>query len=151
MKRKILIITTLFCLSTILFTRNSTAEDSRELVKLPAMMQSHMLQNMRDHLLALSEIMAALEEGNKVEAVKIAESRLGMSSMDSHGASHMAPFMPTGMRQVGTAMHKAASHFGVVVQDASLEEADKEAGMIFGALREITDACNACHAGYRIR
>ena len=42
-------------------------------------------------------------------AAEVAESRLGMSSLQLHGASHMAPLMPEEMRHAGTNMHRAAS------------------------------------------
>ena len=35
----------------------SLAKDTREFVKLPPMMQEHMLANMRDHLVALDEML----------------------------------------------------------------------------------------------
>ena len=137
---------------TLLFVSPAIAsEDDRQLVSLPPMMQHHMLQNMRDHLAALGEILAALEEGQNDQAGKIAESRLGISSLQSHGASHMAPYMPDGMRAAGTAMHRAASRFATVLQDSEMEETVDAARMIHGVLRAITDACNACHSGYRIR
>ena len=89
--------------------------DSRQLVELPEMMRDHMLENMRDHLLALTEIQQylALEEYEKASTV--AENRLGMSSLGGHGASHMARFMPAAMQQIGTQMHKAASRFATIV------------------------------------
>lgn len=59
--------------------------DSRQMVQMPDMMRDHMLSNMRDHLRTLDEILAAL-----------AEARLGMSSLDAHGAEHMAPMLPAG-------------------------------------------------------
>lgn len=129
----------------------AVAEDTRELVALPAPMQAHMLENMRDHLLALDGVLAALEHGDVAEAGRIAESRIGMSSLDGHGASHMAPFMPEGMRTAGTAMHRAASRLALASQEADIEQTYAAQQKVFGALHEITAACNACHAGYRLR
>ena len=119
-------------------------EDSREMVELPEMMQEHMLANMRDHLVALDEILKHLGDEAFEQAAEVAESRLGMGSMALHGADHMAPFMPTGMQQTGTAMHKAASHFAVVAKEGDALHA-------YSTLRDITAACVACHSGYRIR
>ena len=67
-----------------------------------------------------------------------------MSSLESHGASHMAKFMPEGMRQAGTAMHKAASRFALKAQE-------EEVLLAYNALSEVASACVACHSGYRIR
>ena len=69
-------------------------DDSRQFVKLPEMMQQHMMSNMRDHLVSINEILINLANGQLDQAAEIAESRLGMSSLKSHGASHMAKFMP---------------------------------------------------------
>ena len=83
--------------------------DKREFVQLPEMMQSHMMANMRDHLAAINEILTNMAAGELDQAADIAEQRIGMSSLDNHGAHHMAKFMPKGMRQAGMAMHKAAN------------------------------------------
>ena len=53
-----------------------------------------MMSNMRDHLAAINEILVYLGNGELDKAAETAEYRLGMSSLESHGASHMAKFMP---------------------------------------------------------
>jgi hypothetical protein len=127
------------------------AEDKRELVKLPEMMQQHMLANMRDHLKALDEMLASLADGNIETAVDIAEKRLGMSSMTAHGAHHMGPLMPPPMRQMGTQMHRAASRFVTIARDAELDPGIESQRKVYRALQAITENCNTCHAAYRIR
>ncbi len=127
------------------------ADDSRQMVEMPAMMRDHMLANMRDHLRTLDQILAELAKGDAKSAADTAESRLGMSSLDAHGAEHMAPMMPPGMRDIGTSLHHAASRFAIAVHDAELEPPEQGARMVFAALREMTAACEACHAGYRLR
>ena len=119
-------------------------EDARQLVQLPERMQQHMMSNMRDHLASINEILISMATGELEKAAEIAESRLGMSSLESHGASHMARFMPEGMRNAGTAMHRAASRFALKAQEGEVLPA-------YGALSEVTSACVACHSGYRIR
>ncbi|MEA1889820.1 MAG: hypothetical protein U9N50_08590 [Pseudomonadota bacterium] len=118
--------------------------DTREFVQLPEMMQQHMMTNMRDHLKTINEILFEMGNNDLDAAGQIAEQRLGMSSLDSHGASHMAKFMPEGMRRAGTSMHKAASRFALKAQEGDLLAAYK-------LLPEITSACVACHTAYRIR
>ncbi len=137
--RVALVIVALFSLATV-----SAGEDARELVPMPAMMQAHMLSNMRDHLAALDEILSEMAKGELDSAAEIAESRLGMSSLESHGARHMAQVMPPGMRSIGTSMHRAASRFALKAQEGDAMEA-------YGLLSQVTAACVACHAGYRIR
>jgi len=141
--KSILSITTFLIILCITSTA-SAEEDTRQLVQLPTMMQQHMLTNMRDHLLSLNEILKEMARGNLDRAADIAESRLGMSSLESHGASHMAEFMPEGMRKAGTSMHEAASRFALKAQEG-------EALPAYQALSDITSACVACHSGYRIR
>lgn len=135
-------------LSTILVfglpINSMASNDSRMAVELPQMMQQHMLSNMRDHLAAINEILIYLGKGELEKAAEIAEYRLGMSSLESHGASHMARFMPEGMRQAGTAMHKAASRFALKAQEG-------EALAAYIALSDITSACVTCHAGYKVK
>ncbi len=120
------------------------SDDSRVFVELPEMMQMHMLSNMRDHLAAINEILVYLGNGELEKAADTAEYRLGMSSLKSHGASHMAKFMPEGMRQAGTSMHKAASRFALKAQEGDILPA-------YNALSDITAACVACHSGYRVK
>ncbi len=128
-----------------------SAEDERELVEMPAMMQEHMLANMRDHLRAIDKILGHLANADVAAAGKVAESRLGMSSLETHGASHMARFMPEGMAQAGTEMHRAASRFVIVAQDAELATGREAQYEVYRALQAVTSACNACHQAYRIR
>ena len=132
---------------TILGLPTSSVADSRQLVEFPEMMRDHMLENMQDHLLALTEIQQhlALEEYEK--AATVAENRLGMSSLGGHGASHIVRFMPTGMKQIGTQMHKAASRFAIIVQEGGLEgSTPKIAEGLAGVMQQFV----ACHSSYRV-
>jgi len=108
------------------------------------MMQQHMLANMRDHLAAIHEILVHLGNGEPEKASEIAEFRLGVSSLESHGASHMAGFMPEAMRRTGTEMHRSASRFALVAEEGEIPAAYK-------ALSDITSACVSCHSGYRVK
>ncbi len=119
-------------------------EDSRELVEFPAMMQEHMMGNMRDHLLTINRIQLYLANDKMDKAAELAESHLGMGSLKSHHAKHMSKFMPKGMAAIGASMHKAATRFAMKCEEGDLLLAYK-------ALAEVTSACVACHAGYRIR
>jgi cytochrome c556 len=116
--------------------------DEREFVEMPKIMQQHQLTNMRDHLKAIDEILMNMANDNLDKAADIAEARLGMSSLSSHGASHIAKVIPKEMGAIGTSMHKAASRFALRAQEGDALPAYK-------ALQEVTAACVACHAGYR--
>lgn len=119
------------------------ADDTRVYVEMPPMMQQHMLANMRDHLAAINEIIAFASRGQWDKAGEVSEQRLGLSSLDDHGAHHMGRVMPKGMAQTGMSMHRAATAFAL-----KAEEGDSEAA--WKALADVTSACVACHAGYRI-
>ncbi|MBS0520650.1 MAG: cytochrome c [Proteobacteria bacterium] len=129
----------------------TAAGDDRELVKLPEPMQAHMLANMRDHLVTLNELLKLVAREDYKPAAELAEARLGMSSLGLHGASHMAPFMPQPMQEMGTSMHHAASRFALVATDADVERSKAALQQATAALQEITASCTACHAAYRLR
>ena len=120
------------------------ANEMRALVTMPEKMQEHMLTNMRDHLTAVNEILAHLNARRWQQAADVAEDRLGMSSLKAHGAAHMAGYMPKPMQDIGTSMHRAASRFALTAQEGELAPA-------LQGLQEVTTACVACHASYRIR
>jgi hypothetical protein len=103
--------------------------DARTLVKMPEMMKAHLLGNMRDHLVTLHDIQAALAKGKLDQAGEIAETRLGMSSLDAHGAAHMAPH--------------AASRFAMTASEGDLSRS-------LAALSRVTEQCVACHMTYRV-
>lgn len=124
------------------------APDTRKFVKFPAAMVEHTLANMRDHLQALQEIQLHLSMGHADIAATIAETRLGMSSLGLHGAADVSRYMPQGMQDAGTAMHRAASRFAITAQDASVTGDPKP---VFAGLAEITAQCVGCHAGYRLK
>ena len=121
--------------------------DPRQLVKFPEPMRLHTITSMRDHLLALQEIDVALSKNDFDSAARIAEQRLGMSSLELHGAAHIAPYMPQGMQDIGTQMHRSASRFAVEAQNASVSNDVRPA---LAALGTVMQQCVACHAAYRL-
>jgi hypothetical protein len=124
------------------------AADTRVLVRFPPELIEHTLANMRDHLQALQEINDALARGQNDKAARIAEERLGMTSLRLHGAHEVAKYMPQGMQDAGTAMHRAASRFAIEAQNAAVTDDLKPALAVLG---EVMGACVGCHAGYRLK
>jgi len=122
--------------------------DGRQAVEFPEPMRTHTLANMRDHLLALQEIQQALADAAYDRAADIAEKRLGMTSLQLHGAEHVAKVMPAGMQAIGTEMHRNASRFAVEAANAGATGNVKPA---LAALARVTQQCVACHAGYRMK
>lgn len=139
--------------------------DSRQLIEFPAPMRQQMLANMRDHLQALSDILAASADDQYAQAAAIANARLGMDSPAAAGCKledaddhpnmsllpnmdlHMTQLMPAGMRKIGLAMHQAASDFAV---EATKAAESGDAKPAFAALSRVTEQCVACHAAYRV-
>ena len=103
---------------------------------------------MRDHLQALQVIQSHLAVGQTDVAAKIAEERLGMSSLGLHGAAEVSKFMPQGMQEAGTAMHRAASRFAITAEEAGVTGDLKP---VFAGLAEITAQCVGCHSGYKLK
>ena len=125
-----------------------TPSDGRIEVVFPEPMRTHTLANMRDHLMALQEIQQALADGAYERAAGVAEKRLGMTSLRSHGAHDVARFMPEGMQAIGTEMHRTASRFAVEAANAGATGNVKPS---LAALARVMQQCVACHAGYRMK
>ncbi len=126
-------------------------DDPRVLVTLPRPMQEHMLANMRDHLATLNTVIGEIADNEFDAARKLLEDRLGMSSLPLHHAAEMAPYFPGPMQDAGTSMHRAASRLAIALQDASVAETFDSMRRVNAALHEVTSACVACHAAYRLR
>lgn len=77
------------------------------------------------------------------------QNRVHMQHMQQMGAG--TPFMPKPMQDIGTSMHRAASRLVITLQDASVSPTLDTMRDVNRGLHEITAACTACHASYRIR
>ena len=140
MIKKIVLILTL----CILTNSTANAEETRQYVEFPSKLQQQMMENMRDHMAAINEILEYLAFDDLDKAAEVAENRLGLSARHSHGTAGLARYMPKGMKQAGYNMHSAASRFAQVAKEGDTESA-------YEAITEVTSSCVACHAGYRIR
>lgn len=131
----------------LLVSAQAFAQDMRTRVEMPSAARETMREDMRDHLLALNEILAAMAKGEMGQAGEIAESRLGVSAMGKHRAlprdGRPGPHMPEAMHSIGVSGHRAASAFA----DAAVA-GDVEAAMAL--LPEVMGACVACHYAYRV-
>lgn len=124
----------------------SSAEDPRQLVSMPAEAQQLLRKDMIDHLTVLNQIFAHLAANELQQASELAESRLGNSSMGRHRGTGMGPgrFMPPEMHRLGIGMHQAASDFAATATHEKPADA-------YGALQGVTSFCVACHASFRTR
>ena len=123
-------------------------KDTRQVVNFPKELREHTLANMRDHLLALQEILDALAKQEYDRAGDIAERRLGMSSLQLHGAHDVAEYMPKGMQDAGTAMHHSASRFAIEAKNAAVTG---DVWPALAALSSVMAQCVACHTSYRLK
>ena len=139
--------------------------DQRQLVGFPPEMREHTLANMRDHLAAMSEILAAMSSAHYAKAAHIASTRLGLDSPSAAGCKaepaagapmmskpgdmehQMARVMPEGMRAIGLEMHTAASAFAAEVLQAGGHQNTKPA---LAALSRVIQQCSACHSAYKV-
>jgi hypothetical protein len=121
--------------------------DTRQMVYFPNQLRERTLANMRDHLLSLQQVHEALSTLDYDKAADIAEHRLGMSSLGLHGAHEVAKYMPQGMQDIGTAMHRSASRFAAAAQESA---ATGDIKPTLAALSRLSGACVACHASYRV-
>ena len=122
--------------------------DTRVAVDFPPVMREHTLANMRDHLATLQRIQADLAAGRFEAAGALAEARLGLTSLEAHGAHDVARYMPEGMQAAGSGMHRAASRFAIAATDAG---ATGDVRPALAALADVTAHCVACHGGWRLR
>jgi hypothetical protein len=122
--------------------------DNRVAVDFPAPMKQHILSNMRDHLQTISQIQVAMGAGQFEKAAQLAEDQLGMNALKLHGAAENSQYMPKGMQELGTSMHRNASKFAIEIQNSSVT-GDLKPALI--ALSKTTEACTACHSSYRLK
>ena len=120
----------------------------RVAVNFPPALRAETLANMRDHLRAIQEITAYLADKRFDAAADVAESRLGLSSLQGHGAHAVAQYMPEAMRQIGHGMHQAASRFALTAQESG---ATGDVAPALRALAQMQDSCIACHAGFELK
>jgi hypothetical protein len=127
---------------------HGASKEVRKVVKFPAALLQRELAHMREHLAILGQLQMALSKGAYGEAADLAEKNLGMSSLPMHGAQEVAKYMPPGMRDIGTELHRAASRFAIEATNAG---ATGDVRPAIAALSDVTQRCVACHAAYRFR
>lgn len=118
-------------------------QDARQKISMPEAVKIDMLSRMRDHLLALHEIQVAIAHGELDKASDIAETRIGVSSMQPEMQHGTAVYMPQAMRMMGMEMHKSASRFARTATEGDTIRA-------LDSLSAVTEQCVACHAAYRV-
>jgi cytochrome c556 len=114
--------------------------DARRPVPLPPMMANHQKQNMRDHLVAVQEIVAAAARGD-FAGVEHAAGRIGYSEQMGQMCTHMGAAAP-GFAEQALAFHRTAD----TIVAAALQH-DREG--VLRTLATTLQSCANCHATWK--
>lgn len=117
-----------------------SAMDSRRPVPLLPMMANHQKENMRDHLLAVQEIVAALATED-FAAVERAAGRIGYSEHMGQMCTHMGAGAP-GFTDQALGFHRTADRIGAAARD-------RDRGRVLTELGATLQTCTSCHAAWR--
>jgi hypothetical protein len=114
--------------------------DERRPVPLLPMMAQHQKENMREHLEAVQEVVAAAATG-EFDKVAVAGKRLGYSEHMGRMCEHMGAGAP-GFTEQALSFHHTA--------DAIVSAAEKRDGAaVLAALSKTLRVCTSCHATYK--
>jgi len=116
-------------------------DDRRDLPLLP-MMADHQKRSMRNHLQAVSDIVAALAVGD-FAAIEKSSSRIGFSEEMEHMCENFGRAAP-GFTEQALAFHHTADRIGMAARA-------RDQGQIIGALADTLVACTGCHAKWKQR
>ena len=116
--------------------------DGRSPVPLLPAMAAHQKQNMRDHLVAVQEIIAALSIAD-FSAAETAAARIGFSNTMGQMCTHMGAGAP-GFSEQAIEFHHTADSIG----DAARE---RDGARLLLALHATLQACTSCHAVWKQR
>jgi hypothetical protein len=116
------------------------AMDGRKPVPLLPMMAHHQKQNMRDHLLAVQEVVLALAVDD-FGAVGKAAQRLGTSPQMAQMCDHMGSGAP-GFTPQANAFHQTADAIGAAA-------ATKDRKAVLAALGKTLSTCTGCHETWK--
>jgi len=114
--------------------------DKRAPVPLLPRMAQHQKQNMRDHLVAVQEIVTAVA-ANDYAAVERAARRIGSSESMQQMCSHMGAGAP-GFTEQALAFHQTADRISAAARD-------QDQGRVLNELATTLEACTACHAAWK--
>jgi hypothetical protein len=121
-------------------TEQLAAMDGRKPVPLLPMMANHQKQNMRDHLVSIQEIIAALAVRD-FAGVEKAAARIGSSPQTEMMCSHMGAGAP-GFTEQGMLFHRTADQIGEAAKRGDV-------GATMQAVSNTLKTCTTCHATYQ--
>lgn len=114
--------------------------DTRAPVPLLPMMANHQKQNMRDHLVAVQEIAAALA-ADDFGGIEKAAARIGFSEQMGQMCTHMGAGAP-GFTEQALAFHHTADR----ITEAARKRDKKQ---VITELSATLQTCTACHAAWK--
>ncbi len=114
--------------------------DRRTAVPLLPMMAQHQKENMRDHLLAVQEIVAALASEDYL-AIERSGARIGYSEQMGQMCTHMGVGAP-GFTDQALAFHHAADRIVIAARERDRKRVLTELGTTL-------QACTSCHATWK--
>jgi hypothetical protein len=114
--------------------------DTRTAVPLLAMMANHQKQNMRDHLLAVQEIVLGVARGD-FEEIERAAGRIGYSEEMGRMCTHMGAGAP-GFTEAALAFHHTADSIASAAHEHDIAQ-------VMRALGSTLQTCTGCHASFR--
>jgi hypothetical protein len=114
--------------------------DARKGVPLLPMMANHQKQNMRDHLVAVQQIVTGLA-GDDFEAIEQAASRIGSSEQMGQMCTHMGSGAP-GFTEQALHFHRTAD----TIMSAARQ---RNRGAVLTALGGTLQTCTSCHAAWK--
>ena len=118
------------------------AIDTRTPLPLLPMMANHQKQNMRDHLVAVQEIVQGLAT-NDYDAVEKAARRIGYSDEMGQMCTHMGAGAP-GFTEQSIRFHHTADRIAEAARS-------KDRAKVLGELGTTLQTCTACHAVWKQR
>lgn len=116
--------------------------DTRAAVPLLPMMANHQKQNMRDHLLAVQDIVGALA-GDDFSTIEHAASRIGYSEQMGQMCTHMGAGAP--------AFTEQALHFHHTADSIAAAARKRDRAAVLAALSATLQTCTSCHAAWKQR
>jgi hypothetical protein len=114
--------------------------DTRAAVPLLPMMANHQKQNMRDHLVAVQEIVAGLA-ADDFPGIERAAGRIGFSEQMGQMCTHMGAGAP-GFTEQALNFHHTADRIGAAARD-------RDRARVLTELGATLQTCTSCHAAWK--
>ncbi|MDD5159061.1 MAG: cytochrome c [Sulfuricurvum sp.] len=115
-------------------------DDNRQSLGIKGTMQgTHQLSNMREHLIALSEIVQLMNTAKYDEASKIASEKLGLTLEKN---TMCGSFNNKSFEEMGVRFHKSADDLA-----QTLKTKDQKKSMV--ALEKVLNGCVLCHSTFK--